>query len=122
MATIAQILPEFFPGNEWTIDGDDYATLRWFGPDPKPDEATIRANSDATDLIVADKVRREEQQRALNDAPDYLLTGFEIIIAALVDIRKVILLRHSTAASQFDQDVINKVVAMRNKIAAIRAS
>lgn len=122
MATIAQILPEFFPGNAWIIDGDDYATLPWFGPDPKPDEATIRANSAATDLIVADYEHRQAQQFALNDAPDYLLTAFEIIISALVDIRKVILLRHPAATSDFDANVINRVIAMRDKIATIRSS
>lgn len=29
MATIAQILPRRWPGREWTINGDDYATLIW---------------------------------------------------------------------------------------------
>jgi hypothetical protein len=39
---IAAILSEAFPEAEWSLNGNSYSGLRWFGPGAKPTEAEIR--------------------------------------------------------------------------------
>lgn len=55
MATLPQILAAKWPGQSWTVTGDDYSTLVW---DPansqeKPDESSILSLSDEVDLLKA---------------------------------------------------------------------
>jgi hypothetical protein len=49
MATLSQILSRRWPGAEWTIAGDDYASLAWLSPGDPPAEAEIRALSAEVD-------------------------------------------------------------------------
>ena len=127
MATIPQILQYVYPGTEWTIDEDDYATLVWGPsntPSTKPDEAEIRANSEAVDVLVAAADKQARQQRALADAPDYMLRAFEIYIEGLIEIRRVVNDIRNTMVAQahtgdftaWDTAVVNKIAAMRQKL------
>jgi hypothetical protein len=131
MATIPQILQHIYPGNEWTIQEDDYATLWWSPnntPSVKPTEAEIRANSDAADILVAAMERQGRQQRAMADAPDYLLTAIDILIQGMVEIRRVVndIRNTATAGSHtgsytsWDNDVVTKIGALRQKVQDLR--
>ena len=40
---ISAVLIAKYPGNQWTLDGDDYAGLTWLSDSPKPTEAEIEA-------------------------------------------------------------------------------
>ena len=37
----AQILTRKYPGQEWTLDGDDYSGLTWLSDTPKPRKSTL---------------------------------------------------------------------------------
>ena len=49
------------PGEEWTLDGDDYAGLTWLSDTPKPTEQEI---TDAYPLAVAAKESAEANHLA----------------------------------------------------------
>ena len=40
---IADKLTRFFPGAQWAMTGDTYATLQWLDDSPKPTEAELAA-------------------------------------------------------------------------------
>lgn len=130
MATIAEILANNWPGTEWTITGDDYDSLQWFSSGTsKPTEQEIRDLSSATDTVLAERNRKNRQQQALNDAPDYLLHAIEVLIRGLVEIRRVVNdvrstvvpAAHSGEFTAWDSDVghqnatlLQKVIDLRN--------
>lgn len=130
MATISEILPRFWPGQEWTLDEDDYSTLNWYptNPLPKPTEAEIRAHSNEVDALIADAAQRGRQQRGMYDAPDYLLKTVEILINGLVEIRRVIndVRNTATAASHtgtytaWDAEIVSQISALRQKVQDLR--
>src|SRR6266542_4099295 len=101
MATIAQILSEFWPGQVWRIDEDNYATLNWLITNPmaKPTEAAVRARSAEVDVLIASRAQLARQQQALNDSPDYLLKAVEVIIEGMIEIRRVLNDVRSTVVS-----------------------
>jgi hypothetical protein len=39
---IALVLSHKYPGQEWTLDGDDYSGLTWLSDSPKPTKATLQ--------------------------------------------------------------------------------
>lgn len=81
MATISEILPIKWPGPGWTIDEDDYATLRWDREDPKPSEAEIRAFSAEVDGILAVRAAKTAAEAALmqvDPAPFLLLVQMSV--------------------------------------------
>lgn len=131
MATIPQILPEFWPAQSWVIDEDDYSTLRWEigNPLPKPLEAEIRAHSSEVDALLADRAQRERQQQALNDAPDYLLSAIETLIMGLAELRRVandirdtaVPAAHTGSYTSWDTNVVSRIVALRQRIIDLRA-
>lgn len=135
MATIPEILTIFFPGTLWTITDDDYSTLVWDASNSsgKPTESTIRANSIAADTQLAVQRRSQRQQQALNsDAVDAILTAFERVVAGEVELKNKLddLISKMTTASvtggkgalaPYDSQVISDIVALRTRIAAIRA-
>lgn len=43
MTDYATVLAFCYPGQEWAIDGNDYATLQWFSDTPKPTKAQLDA-------------------------------------------------------------------------------
>lgn len=130
MATIAEILQRFWAGAEWTIEEDDYETLNWLpenGP-TKPTEAEIRAHSAEVDALLADEGQRQRQQRALNDAPDYLLKTIETLIEGMVEIRRVVNDIRSTAVTAahtgsytaWDTAIVAKIAALRQRVIDLR--
>lgn len=45
--SLATTLTYLRPGEEWTLDGDDYAGLTWLSDTPKPTEAEVTAAAPA---------------------------------------------------------------------------
>ena len=41
MTDYAAVLETNYPGTEWAIDNNDYATLQWFSNTPKPTQAEL---------------------------------------------------------------------------------
>lgn len=130
MATIAQILAAHWQGQQWTIDEDDYATLQWDGGNSrsKPTEAEIRGFSDEVDAVVADQAQRARQQRAMSDAPDYMLKVVETLIDGMVEIRRVVNDIRSTAVAQahtgsftaWDNNIVSRIAALKQKVTNLR--
>lgn len=130
MATIPQILNYIYPGMQWTIQEDDYDTLIWEAGNatPKPTEAEIRANAAAVDILVADAERQARQQRAMADAPDYLLRAIEILIDAMIEIRRVVndirttavVSAHTGSYTAWDSTVVNRIAALKQKVTDLR--
>lgn len=129
MATIAEILAHSWPGAEWTIAGDDYDSLQWFTSTvTKPTEAEIRAFDSEVTAAIADRDKKDRQQRALDDAPDYLLRALETLIHGMAEIRRVVNDIRSTVVpaahtgdfTAWDSDVVAKIVALRQKVTDLR--
>ncbi|MBI1181082.1 MAG: hypothetical protein GC201_11025 [Alphaproteobacteria bacterium] len=53
MAGIGDILARKWPGAEWLVRGDEYASLVWRSDGTAPTEAAIRAYSDEVDVQIA---------------------------------------------------------------------
>jgi hypothetical protein len=130
MASIAEILPRFWANQEWSIDEDNFLTLDWAPGNtlPKPTEGEIRAHSDEVDALLADEAQRDRQQRALADAPDYLLKAIEIMIDGMIEIRRVVNDIRSTAVgaahtgsyTTWDATVVSKMAALKQKVTDLR--
>ena len=58
---IAQKIVHYFPGAQWNMTGETYATLQWFGPGDKPTEAEFAALP--WPVITTDDVDRERDRR-----------------------------------------------------------
>ena len=72
MTNYAQVLAANYAGNEWAIDGNDYATLQWFSKTPKPTQAqldaawpTVQANQQIADVDNARRTAYEQQSDGL---------------------------------------------------------
>lgn len=130
MATIAEILQHIWPGTEWTVDDDDYATLNWAAGNgvTKPTEEEIRSHDAEVDAVISDEGRLNRQQRAMPDAPDYLLKTVETLIDGLIEIRRVVNDLRTTIVSQahtgsftsWDNDVVTKIANLKQRIADLR--
>ena len=130
MATIAEILPRFWLNQEWSINEDDYDTLSWLEGNSltKPTEEEIRAHSTEVDALLADEAQRDRQQRALNDAPDYLLKTIETLIDGLGELRRVINDVRDTAVAQahtgsytaWNSSIVSRIVALKQRIVELR--
>lgn len=70
MATIAQILVEKYPNNEWTISSNNYATLIWNDANPieKPSEEEILSFSDEVDISLEWKAVRKKRNELLQNS------------------------------------------------------
>jgi len=64
----AAILSESFPDAEWSLNGNSYAGLNWFGPGPKPTEAELRALWVTVGKVLADRRAAAEEERAQQQA------------------------------------------------------
>lgn len=71
MASIVEILGKKWVGAGWTLENDDYFTLKWFSKDiPMPTEDTIRKYSDEVDVMLEwDEIRRVRDVKL--DQTDY---------------------------------------------------
>lgn len=43
MTDYAAVLTANYPGSQWALDNNDYATLQWFSDTPKPTQAELDA-------------------------------------------------------------------------------
>ena len=130
MATISEILSRFWPGTEWTITSNDYATLIWYPSNQveKPSETEILSHSTETDTIISNESKARRQQVAMNDAPDYLLKAIEILINGMVEIHRVIQDIRNTIVAQahtgdfttWDVDAVQKIQNLRARIQELR--
>lgn len=115
MATISEILARKWPGQEWSLAGDDYATLVWGGPAPKPTEAEIRAFSAEVDALIAAEAKAERKLNAIVTS-DSLLQALEILADAVADLQAKARVTSALAASS-----VNKITSLAAKLAQIRA-
>jgi len=71
------------PGEEWTLDGDDYAGLTWLSDTPKPTEQEI---TDAYPLAVKALAAKEKSRvKAISDARAFALSlGFTPVMLAVM--------------------------------------
>lgn len=60
-----KILTENYAGQEWTLDGDDYAGLTWLSDSPKPTKTTLDKLWEST---LAKIVAKEEEKVAAKAA------------------------------------------------------
>jgi hypothetical protein len=49
MTDYALVLTINYPGSEWALDGNDYATLQWFSDTPKPTQTELDAQWPSVD-------------------------------------------------------------------------
>lgn len=62
----ALILSKKYAGEEWTLDGDDYAGLTWLSDSPKPTKATLDKLWESTQAdIVAEQESKATAKAAL---------------------------------------------------------
>lgn len=60
---LAKVLAFIRPGEEWSLDGNTYAGLKWLAPTPKPTPAEIQTGAD----VLAGKLYLD--QRAAHYPP-----------------------------------------------------
>ena len=62
-----KILTMKYPGEEWTLDGEDYAGLNWLSDSPKPTKETLDKLWDSTlaDIIAKEKAKAEAKAALL---------------------------------------------------------
>lgn len=60
----SKILSVNYAGEEWTLDGDDYAGLTWLSDSPKPSKATLDKLWDSTLAHVAAQEQAKQARRA----------------------------------------------------------
>ena len=63
----AQILSQNYVGQEWTLNGDDYAGLTWLSDTPKPSKKTL------DDLWPQVQAKQEADKQAKADAKAAIL-------------------------------------------------
>lgn len=127
MARLADILEFGWPGQGWScvnhpVLADAYATLNWSGPAAKPTLAEVQAQETATDDHLALIARRKRQAISLFSSIDgmaakseriALMMALDTILDGLVEVATKVQLR---AGQSYDQAVINRVQALRQKI------
>ena len=67
---IVLILETNYAGSEWSITGNDYATLEWYSATPKPTEAQLQAQWAAVDYnnqVAQVETTRRTQYEAQSD-------------------------------------------------------
>jgi hypothetical protein len=112
MASLSEILPRRWPGAEWSLSADDYATLNWLSATPKPGEAEIRAFSAEVDAEIQAEADLE-RKRTLLDRADSLLQALEILSDAVADLQ---------TRAGVTGPVRTRVNALASKLSQIRAS
>lgn len=77
---ITKILEEKYPGEEWSLDGDDYEGLVWHSASAKPTKAELEgAWEDVYDTIRAREVRKLRDQLLLES--DWVVNAGERLTA-----------------------------------------
>lgn len=112
MATIGDILARKWPGAQWCLEGDSYASLEWLSDGEPPTESGIRALSAEVDQLMLRErmVATPMQFRLALDAAG-LLDACEAAVAAaprMVQIvwnHAVLFERLSPLIAQFAEDL-----------------
>ena len=72
MTNYAMVLETNYPGTQWAINDNDYATLQWFSDSPKPTQAELDAAWPQVDYVnqyaaveVARRIAYEQQSDGL---------------------------------------------------------
>jgi len=65
---LAAILTEAFPGAEWSLNGNSYAGLTWFGPGPKPTEEELLGLWATVGQVLAERRSEAEAEQAREQA------------------------------------------------------
>jgi len=66
MTDYAAVLTANYPGAQWSLSGNDYATLEWFDDTPKPSQAELDAAWPTVDydnqVATVEKARRADYE------------------------------------------------------------
>jgi hypothetical protein len=83
MTDYVAVLSANYPDAQWTLSGNDYATLIWHDDTPKPSQAELDAAWPAVQQAQADAVAAEEatRQSAVDKLAALGLTVDEIRVA-----------------------------------------
>jgi DNA-binding NarL/FixJ family response regulator len=83
MTDYVAVLSANYPDAQWTLSGNDYATLIWHDDTPKPSQAELDAAWPAVQQAQADAVAAKEtaRQSAINKLAALGLTVDEISAA-----------------------------------------
>ena len=63
MIDYAAILSRRYAGKEWTLDGDEYAGLRWISDTAKPSKATLDGLWESVQQEIADEATDKADAR-----------------------------------------------------------
>ena len=87
MIDYAAVLTANYPSAQWSITGNDYATLKWYDDTPKPTQAELDAAWPAVQQAQADAVTAKEtaRQSAIDKLAALGLTVDEISAAFGLD-------------------------------------
>lgn len=110
MATLAQILEKKYPGRQWRLVGDDYATLEFLDVGVVPTEVEIRAFSAEVDGLIADETLKRRQVQLILSDPGRLFLALDILADAVNEL----------AAGGLTPATQTKINALRNRLDAIR--
>ncbi len=87
MATIAQILSVKWPDAAWSVNEDDYSTLRWHSRNiPKPEESEIRAHSIEIDTERDKGQKAKEREQKILRKQGILIETIEILAVTLANL------------------------------------
>ena len=84
MTDYAAVLVALYPGAQWSLSGNDYATLEWFEDTPKPSQAELdaawpavqQASQDAEAAVVAARQSAIDKLAALGLTVDEISAAF----------------------------------------------
>lgn len=65
MISYSTILTVNYPNDEWSLDGEDYATLEWYSDTPKPTQEELDALAPATEEEQAKSVCKQTASQLL---------------------------------------------------------
>lgn len=100
MASLAEILSRRWPGAQWTITGDDYATLQWLPENTvaRPSEKEIRSLSAEVDAEIEAKRKARARIDSLMQDADRLFLALEILARAVDELQSLQPMATRTAA------------------------
>lgn len=119
MATLTDILQWKYPGAEWSIQGQDYATLVWAPTNTltKPTLTELQGFSAEVDGLIAQAMRQDRQRERLLET-DRLLVALSALTDALVDVRGK--LRSTALSSALDGQITTRLNSIKTRIDEIK--
>lgn len=115
MATIAEILARRWPGAQWTITNDDYASLQWLPGNTaaKPSKEEILAKAAEVDAEIDTERKARARVDALMQDTDRLFLALEILARAVDELQALQPLATRTAAVDA---LVAKLAEIRTKV------